>query len=154
MAKKRKLLISVGAVVVVVLVIVALIMSRSEWIQTDHDMYLLGQPVTVRFANPTFRTVGRGVWGIESGQHRQGDMWAIGPMMGPGQTFTWTWDQTVIDDPPVGFPQSPPVPPSFTRVPPGVYTAYWQPVDPKTGEPIGKLTYEFEIVEFTWECQD
>ena len=142
-AKKRKLLISVGAVLVVVLVVVALIISRSEWIQTDHDMYLLGQPVTVRFANPTFRTVGRGFWGIEGVQHRQGDMWGIGPMMGPGQTFTWTWDQAVVDDPPA----------SSTRVPPGIYTAYWQPVDPKTGEPIGRFTYEFEIVEGTVEGQ-
>ncbi len=148
MAKKRKLLISVGAVLVVAFVVVALIISRAEWIQTDHDTYVLGQPVTVRFANPTLRMMGRGFWGIEGVHHAQADLWAIGPIVVPGQTLTWTWDQTyrvtvISDDPPA----------TGARVPPGVYTAFWQPVDPKTGEPIGRFTYEFEIVEFTWPCQ-
>lgn len=63
--KKRKMLISVGVVLVAAIVAFALTVSRAEWIQTDMEHYVRGQDVTVRFANPTFRIIGRGIWGIE-----------------------------------------------------------------------------------------
>jgi len=139
MTKKRKLLISVGAVLVAAVVVFALVISRAEWIQTEFEHYARGQPVTVRFANPTLRIIGRGVWGIEDVHYetvRSGVVRIV-----PGQSFTWTWDQTyhvVPDDSR-----------NLTRVPLGTYTVWWEPTDLKTGEPIGRFTYEFEIVEVT-----
>jgi len=96
--------------------------------------------VTIRFANPTLRIMDRGSWGIEGVHYITAPSGVV--RIVPGQSFTWTWDQTydVIPDDPQESP---------TRVPLGTYTVWWEPRDLRTGEPIGRFTYEFEIVEVT-----
>ncbi len=153
MTKKRKILISVAVVLVAAIVVLAVIISRAEWIQTDKDQYLLGEEVTIHLTNPTFRTLERGYSGIE-GVYGVTRLLIILPIR-PGQTYTWTWDQTQFV-----FPDDSR---NFTQVPPGTYTAWWMPYDLsvaswvryylKTNEPVGRFTYEFEIVEGTAEGQ-
>jgi len=136
MTKKRKVLISAGVVLAAAIVVFALVISRAEWIQTNTEHYLRGQPVTIRFTNPTLRIMDRGSWGIEGVHYITAPSGVV--RIVPGQSFTWTWDQTyhvVPDDSR-----------NFTRVPLGTYTVWWEPTDLKTGEPIGRFTYEFEIV--------
>ena len=140
--KRKRFLISLGVVLIAVIVVLALVISRAEWIQTDwiqtdKDQYLLGEEVTIHLTNPTFRTVEGGYWGIE-GVYSAFRVMIVLPVK-PGQTFTWTWDQSYHV-----FPDDSR---NFTQVPAGTYTTWWKPADLRTNEPIGRFEYEFEIIE-------
>jgi len=148
------------AVLAVVPRVLDSVRPESEWIHIDKEQYLQGEPVRITFSNLTDETVEigdygihdirLGVFGVEVEAEEVYNLIRIGwiVVVRPGETFTWTWDQTyhnVRDGPPSG-----------AQVPPGRYAVWWVPFETEhhevigllpTGATVGYFRQWFEIIE-------
>ncbi len=165
MKRRMRTLVALAAIGLVVMLAIAIgvldsARPESEWIRTDKEQYQQGERVVIYFRNLTDETVEigdygihqirLGVFGVEVEAEEVYNLIRIGwiVVVRPGETFTWTWDQTyhnVRDGPPSG-----------AQVPPGRYAVWWVPFETEhhevigllpTGATVGYFRQWFEIIE-------